>query len=237
MSVKQKIADRKKTQGVFGVIAGTRLAGKSTIAGTLPGKTLMLQASVLETGSRSASKLAKRNGFDLTIKDFGTIADLIKELNEAEGYDHIFIDGISAVTEMRLREPDVAATIKRDQWAGYRLLSDTVRSFLMTAKQMATEDGVNVFITLALTETRNANGEVAELKPAVKGNVALVEISRLAPVFVTLTAGQDEDGNTVRELITKTTGPIPGRLDSLLDDENVGFMPADLGALLELIKE
>ena len=47
---------------LFCVVAGPRLGGKTTIAGTLPGKTLLLQAAVLESGSRSALKLARERG-------------------------------------------------------------------------------------------------------------------------------------------------------------------------------
>lgn len=240
MSVKQKIEDRKKSQGVFGCVAAQRLGGKSTLAGTLPGRTLMLQAAILETGSKSALKLAKRLGNDLTVHEFKDLTDLVKRLdsfNPAD-YDNLYIDGISALTELKVGESDVAAIMKRDQWAGYRIVGESVRNFMKMAKGMSHEDGTNVFITLALQPKNDANGNVTELVPALKGNVALAEISRLCPVFVTLLPPiKDDDGNTIREMVTASQGVYPGRIDHLLDDENPQVLEADLSKLLELIKE
>lgn len=237
MSVKEKIAARKKAQGAFICVAGQRLSGKSTIAGTAPGRTLMLQAAILETGSRSAAKLAKQRGNELTISEFSDLTDLVKKLTafDASQYDNLFIDGISAITELKIGEPDVAATMKRDQWAGYRIVGEAVRNFMKNSKAMAGGD-LNVFITLALQPKTDANGAVTELVPALKGNVALAEISRLCPVFVTLLPPvRDEEGKTVREMVTASQGVYPGRIDHLLDDENPQIIESDLSVLLDLI--
>lgn len=237
MSVKQKIADRKKQQGVFVCIAGQRLHGKSTIAGTAPGRTLMLQAAILETGSRSAEKLAKKLGNELTIQEFNDLTHLVKLLTDFDRskYDNLFIDGISAITELKIGEPDVAAVMKRDQWGGYRLVGEAVRNFMKNAKAESQGD-INVFITLALQPKTDANGNVIELVPALKGNVALAEISRLCPVFVTLLPPvRNEDGSTLREMVTASQGVYPGRVDHLLDEENPQIIESDLGKLLDLI--
>lgn len=239
MSVKQKIKERQQAAGVFACVAGQRLSGKSTSAGTLKGSTLMLQAAILETGSKSAKKLATRLGNKLDIEEFKDLTDLVSKLNDfnPEAYDNLFIDGISAITELKIGEQDVAAVMKRDQWAGYRLVGEAVRNFMKYSKGM-TEVGTNVFITLALQPKTDANGNVTELVPALKGNVALAEISRLCPVFVTLLPPVKlEDGTVVREMVTASDGVFPGRIDHLLDDENPGVIQADLNALLDLIKE
>ncbi len=238
MSIKDRIAARKKSQGIFMVVAGERLMGKSTIAGTLPGKTLLLQAAVLETGSNSAAKLAAQLKNSLDVVDFQSLDDLVALLDEARDSDYanIYIDGISAVTEMKLTQPDVQAVLKRDQWGAYRLVGEAVRNFLKMAKSIASEDGKIVVISLALQPKRDANGNLTELVPSVKGNVAISEISRLAPVFVTLRMTHNEEGDTVREMVTKTDEVYPGRIDSLLDSDNPGVLPADLSALLKLLK-
>lgn len=237
MSIKARIAARQKSKGTFIVVAGERLSGKSTIAGTLKGKTLLLQASVLETGSNSAVKLAAQLKNKLDVLDFNSLDDLVELLEEARksDYDNIFIDSISAVTEMKMSQPDVQATLKRDQWGAYRLIGESVRNFLKMAKAIATEDGKVVVISLALQPKRDANGNLTELVPSVKGNVAISEISRLAPVFVTLRMAYDEEGNSVREMVTKTDTVYPGRIDSLLDSDNPQIIESDLGKLLELI--
>lgn len=239
MSIKDRIAARQKSNGVFICVAGERLSGKSTIAATLPGKTLLLQASVLETGSNSATKLAKQLKNKLDVVDFTSLDDLVALLDEARksDYNNIFIDGISAVTEMKLGQPDVQAVLKRDQWGAYRIIGEAVRNFLKMAKSIASEDGKVVAISLALQPKRDANGNLTELVPSVKGNVAISEISRLAPIFVTLRMAYDEEGNSIREMVTKTDSVYPGRIDSLLDNNNPGVLDADLSVLLKLIAE
>ena len=53
-SILEKYSKASVKKGVFIIIKGTRLSGKSTIAGTLKGKSILAQAALLETGSNSA---------------------------------------------------------------------------------------------------------------------------------------------------------------------------------------
>lgn len=214
------------------------MSGKSTIAGTLPGKTLLIEAAVIEAGSDSAAKLAKKLGNNLEVIGFTSLADLVSLLDEARtlDYDNIFIDGVSAVTDMKLDEPEIQKLVKKDQWGAYREIGASVRNFLKMAKSITAEEGKNVFITLAMNPKRDANGHLVELTPAVKGNVAVSEISKLCRFFGTLRIAYDEDGNKVRELVTLSDGVYLGRIDGLLEEDNPGVVPADLGVLLELVK-
>lgn len=229
-------ADANKS--LFGVVASERLGGKSTLAGTLPGRTLMLQAAVLETGSKSAKALAKRLGNHLDIVDFEDLDDLVGLIREFEtsDYDNLYIDGISAVTEMKYYTDEVQRKLKADNWGAFRMIGDSVRAFIKMAKGAATDHGKRAFVTLALAPKRDANGMLTALDPQCKGNVAINEISRLCPVFVTLRTRYNEEGELVREMVTKSDDIYPGRIDLLLDDENPGVMAADLSKLLELVE-
>ncbi len=238
MSLKDKIKKRQQASAVFAVIAGERLQGKTTLVGTAPGRTLLLQAAVLETGSRSAEQLAAQKGYHLDVVDFHSLADLVDSMEEAatSDYDNIYIDGISAVTEMKLEEPEIQKLVKKDQWGAYREIGASVRNFIKLAKGLATNHGKNTFITLAFQPKRDVNGHLVELVPSCKGNVAVSEISRLCPVFVTLRTGYDENDQERREMVIKSDGVYPGRCDSLLDQDNPGVIEADLGVLLNLLK-
>ena len=74
MSILAKYKLEQKQRGIFGAITGLRLAGKSTLAGTLPGKTAMLTARLFETGSGSAIALAKQLGNYIDVYVFDTIS-------------------------------------------------------------------------------------------------------------------------------------------------------------------
>lgn len=233
-----RVSAANENLGIFGVVASERLGGKSTLAGTLPGKTLMLQAAVLETGSKSAKALAKKLGNQLDIVDFIDLEDLVGLIKDFEtsDYDNLYIDGISAVTEMKYYTDEVQRAMKKDNWGAFRMIGDSVRAFIKLAKAAATDHGKRVFITLALAPKRDANGNLTELVPQCKGNVAISEISRLCPIFVTLRTRYNEEGELMREMVTKSDDVYPGRLDTLLDGDNPGVMEADLSKLLALVE-
>ena len=68
------IAQKAEDKKLFAVVAARRLGGKTTLAGTLPGTTLMLQAAVLESGSNSAKQLAEQRGNKLVVASFTSLA-------------------------------------------------------------------------------------------------------------------------------------------------------------------
>lgn len=236
MSIADRIKAKKKESGHFIVVAGERLSGKSTIAGTLPGKTLYLFANVYESGYQSAVALAKRNGNTMTDLAFTDLKDLVDILSEdISGYDNIFIDGISAVSSMKADEPLVEKLAKTNVWDAYKIIGDSMRDFIFLCKEISTT-GKNVITTLALAPEMNANGILTSLKPVTKGKVVLQEISGRVPIFVTLRLAEGENGATKREMVTLSDSIYPGRIDSLLDETNPRVMEADLGKLLALVK-
>jgi len=238
VSVLARLKSSVAKRGVFGVVAGTRLSGKSTVAGTLPGNTLLLQAKLIETGSRSAQKLADKLGNSLDIAEFSTLKDLydvIEELGEDTHYKNIYIDGMSAITELKHDEPEMRKMMKKNVWDAYREIGTSAATILYAAKGLSEETGKNVFFTLALKEKYDSMGNLVNLDPDIKGNMTLGSIKKICPVVVCLRATLDEDGNTVREVLTASEGPFSARVDELIDDENPGVLPADLGKVLNLL--
>lgn len=235
--ISQLIKKSAENKAIFGCIAGQRMDGKSTLAGTLPGKTLLVEAAIIEAGSDSAARLAKKLGNHLDTVQFHTLNDLVEILMEVKDtdYDHVYVDGLSAITEMKYDEPEVQKIMNKNTWDGYRKIAEAVRAALKLCKSIPVETGKNVFITLAMNPKRDGNGVLLELTPACKGNVATSEISKLCKFFGTLRIREDEEGNTIRELVTSTDDVYLGRIDGLLEEENPGVIGADLSQLLKLL--
>jgi hypothetical protein len=242
MSILAKLKQQNPEKKMFAVIAGPRLGGKTTLAGTLPGKTLLLQAAILESGSKSAARLAERLGNELTIVHFNSVDELvsvIKELAEDKEYDHVFIDGLSGITEMKYKEPKIAAAIRKNTWDGFRDLGDAAGDVIEAAKSLTytdrTKHAKTVWITCALRVEEKNNSIDVELD--TKGKKAVSSITKLGEAVLTvLPSEKTENGETGHRLVTKTSGPWPGRIDGLLADQNPGVIqPASLADVLNLV--
>jgi len=228
-------------RGAFVAILGQRLAGKSTIAGTLPGKSAMFTTKLFETGSASAETMAARHGAHLDVFDFSSGKELTALVKEAvfAGYENIFVDGVSGLTELLFRLPDVSKAIAKSGWDGYAMLGDQVEDVLLSLKEIAEKDGgPNIFVTAAIEPKYDSAGNVIEMVVESRGKSVLKGLRRLFPVVVSLIPAYDENGLRldVPDLLCKTDGVYPGRIDSLLADENPGILPADLYKLINLIK-
>jgi len=242
MSVLKRLMNIDKMTGkkLFGVVAGRRLSGKSTLAGTLPGKTLVLQVGILESGSKSAEALAKQNGNDITVVTFQTIEELetiLVELKADTAFDNIFIDSLSAVTEMKYNQADVQKTLKRDNWAAFREIGKSASDILLGAKSLTYPDQTkkpkNVFITIAIEIKTDANGNPIDVSLVAKGNKALSEVTKLGEAVVSVIQIETETGMQ-RKLLTRTANNFPGRVDNVLDQQNPGMIDANLTELLTL---
>jgi hypothetical protein len=240
MSLLQSKRKSVKKRGIFAAVTGQRLSGKSTLAGTLSGKTAMLTARMFETGSTSAESLATRLGGTLDVFEFSSAKELIAMAKEAsETYDNIYIDGASGLTEILYRTPEIAKAIDKNSWDGFAKLGDAVEDVLLSIKELAeTDDGPNVFVTAALEAKYDAAGSIIELAIEAKGKSVIKNLRKIFPIVLCLRPSYDADGQVldVPELVTKTDGPFGARIDSLLADENPGVMPADLSDLINLIK-
>jgi shikimate kinase len=229
MSIASRIKKQNKS-GLFGIVAGERLSGKTSIAGTLPGKTLLLQAALLETASESAEQIAKELGNHLDTVEFSSLPDLFALLKEAakEDYDNVYVDGLSAISDIINNTREIQTFFKKDQWGAYREIGAQLTEAQLTCKQFVLDTGKNLFMTLALKPKLDAQGVLVSLDPVVKGNVAIEQMKKVCPVVLTLRVVQAENGDLIREMLTKTDGVYPGRVDSLLDQNNPGrFIASD----------
>lgn len=240
MGIISQQRENSKSQGVFGVVAGARVSGKSTIPGTLPGKTLMLQADLLETGSNSALKLAKKLGNDLVVLEFKSYGELVEVLQDPDitEFDNVYIDGLSAITDQLYTSESIQKTIKKNVWDGFRDLWQDTTNLLLLAKKLSVKQ--NVFFTLAVKEKFDRDGSLIAIEPVTKGNATIEEVKKLCPtiVFTVASSSTDEEGHTTikRQLVTSYLGVYSARIDSLLDDENPGIIDADLSKVINLIK-
>lgn len=240
MSLLQSKRKSIKTRGIFAAILGVRLSGKSTVAGTLPGKSAMMTAKTFETGSASAEQLAKNLGAELDVYEFTSSKDLIAMCKEAAlTYNNIFIDGASGLTEILYRQPDIAKAVQKNAWDGYALLGDYVEDALLAIKDLTEVDGgVNIFVTASVDPKYDQAGNILEYVIESKGKSIIKNIRKIFPVVVSLRAAFNENGHRLDEpeMITKTEGVYSGRIDSLLAQDNPGILPADLTTLISLIK-
>ncbi len=242
MSILAKYAKPKENKGIFAIVKGTRLSGKSTLAGTLPGRSILAQAALLETGSNSAESLAKKLKNNLTVLEFKTVdelLDILKEFKDLDGYDNLYIDGITAVTELKYREPRVNRKVNGGGnmvWEGFREIVDATESLIETCKSITETSTKNVFLTLSLDPKYDSTGELIELTPSTKGQATLGRLDRYGNVNVTIRSRTTDKGEVVREILTKNNGPHVARIDHLLDESNPGIIPADLNQLIKLIK-
>jgi hypothetical protein len=244
VSILAKIKAAKKVENkkLFAVVASKRLGGKTTAAGTLPGRTLLLQAAVLESGSESAQKLASNKGNELHVVNFMNVNELIQyaeELLKDEDFDNVYIDGVTAITEQLTSDPKIAAIIKKNVWDGYAAVGAGVTDVMLALKKLTysehTKKPKNVFVTCSLTTKNDANGNITDVELEAKGRVAVSQITKLGEAVITIVKVQTENGE-VRSLLTKSQGHWPGRIDGILDDENPGLIEeADLSQVLALV--
>lgn len=219
-------------KSLFAVVAGPRLAGKTTLAGTLPGTTLLLQAAVLESGSRSAEVLARKRGNKLTIETFTDLIHLRSLLEKAakdSAYDHIYIDGYSAINDIRWQETDIQSEFKKNQFGAYGKHGDDMTKFVAWIKGFTYAPyNKNIFLTCAL----KADNDDVNLE--CKGKMAVTAITKMGEAVLTVTQIATENGVN-RVLVTKNFEKWPGRIDGVLDEDNpVLISPPDLGAVLKL---
>jgi hypothetical protein len=218
---------------IFCVVAGPRLGGKTTTAGTLPGKTALLQAAVLESGSRSAQVLAKKRGNHLDVQNFDDLQDLRAKIEKAANdktVDHIYIDGYSAINDMRWDSPDIQREFMKNQFGAYSKHGDDMTKLVAWIKSFSDEK--NVFVTCALKVKQEA-GKEPDVELEAKGRLAVTAITKMGEAVVTVMLAPTEHGMQ-RILITKTMGSWPGRIDGVLDEDNPGVIEPSLDQVLAL---
>jgi hypothetical protein len=236
MSLRDRIQANNASSGTVALILGERLSGKTTIAGTLEGRTLLLSAKLRESGAGSAEVLAKQSGHELDVvlfDDYDDLRELLEEAAEAK-YDNLFIDSISAISEQLEASADFrrACGPKKNIFDGFRWLGNQIESLIMRTKQLGADSGINIFMTMALR--RKESDGTTTIMPVVKGNIALEALKKMLGVLVSVYL-DPETGK--RSLLTRSRGPYSGRIDSILDSGNHGVIEPNLTVLLECIKQ
>jgi hypothetical protein len=234
--------NQPKPKKLFGIIAAPRLGGKTTTIGTLPGRTLLMQSEVRESGSESAKALAAQLGHKLDVLNFSSLGELFEiltELKDDTEFDNVAVDGLSAITEMKYEDPKMRELIKRDNWAAFREIGDTATSVIMALKALTYSESAakpkNTFLTVALSLKQDKNGEVVDVSLDVKGNVATSAVTKFGEAVLTILPPSGPRGEGDYKLLTRTMDVWPARVDGVLRENNPGVIePADLRKVLEL---
>ena len=238
MAFKDRINKNKKdAKGIFAVIGGHRLAGKSTLAGSLPGKTLMLQTELLETGSRSAKALSEKNGYTLDIIDVKNFKDVLSILEEVtkKDYDNVYIDSLTSLLDVQFVEDGMDKLKGNNIWDGFRKLGDKGVEFLMACKNIVDNKGINIFTTIAYKVKFDSDGETVDVQYDMKGQMTLGTLHKVCPIIVTVGKVNTEKDGLVRCLYTYDNGKYPGRIDYLLEEDNPKIIKPDLSLVLKLV--
>lgn len=234
----QKADERRRTQGFFAAIGGDRLAGKSTIAGTLPGRTLIVQPQDIEAGNLSPIELAEKLGNHLDLLELDQYQKFFTLLEDPDihSYDNIYVDGISAFTKQIYQSPEYAKkTANGNVFDGFRLISDMSDTLIRSYKRFSKDYNKNVFITFATEAIRGPDGAVAEVKTLSKGNNPKKFVEEAAGNVLQIVLVPAEDGSSQRVLFTTTTGPYTARLGDLLPGTVPAAVTPDLKELLTLL--
>ena len=229
---------KQQSSGFMAALGGARLSGKSTLAGTLPGTTLVIQPAGIEAGNTSPIELAKKLGNKLDLIEVETHGQMFEVLADKDvlAYDNLYVDGISAFTEMIYNSPEFTTKSLKSKWEGFDYIKDQSGSLVMLCKELAEKHDKNVFITYSLKEKTDEHGNITSVEMDAKGNATKTIVEGKSPNVLTAVAVTKEDGSLVRDIITKIKGPYVARLGNLLDEDNPGkIIPADLSQLLTVV--
>lgn len=236
--IQRLLQQRAERKGFFCAVGGVRLAGKSTVAGTLPGSTIIIQPRGIEAGNMSPVRLGQQRGNQVDLIEFGSHNEIFEILDDESilEYDNVYIDGISAFTELVYGSGTFAAKSKKNKWDGFDYIKDQSTQLVTKAKELAETHDKNVFLTYALKPKYDANGIATSVEMVAKGNASkdLVEgkCPNVVAIYPAPVEGQDEP---LRKLLTNNNGPYVARLGDMLDTDNPKVLDADLGELLKIV--
>lgn len=238
--IKGLLAKRQASKGFFAAIGGTRTSGKSTLAGTLPGKTLLLQPAGVEAGNVSPVEKAKELGNELDMIVFDKFTGAFEILQDPAimDYDNIYVDGISGFTDLVYQSPEFNRKGVKNKFEAFDFLKDQSVQLIVACKKLAEDHNKNTFVTYALTKKFDSAGVEIGVEMVAKGNATkdLVEGKGGNLVIAVAIPVTGEDGKTriERKLVTKNFGPYTARLGDLLDHQNPGVIDANLAELLRV---
>lgn len=250
MSIIAQLKARKvasvQQEKMMGCIAGERTLGKTTMLGTLPGKTAMLYMDMWETAYKSAAKKAAELGnilVPIKVTSPDELAKGIQELYSDDYFDNVALDSVTALTQMRGKEDDIRKMIKMGKgWAAGAEVKDSMLDYLLTLKGLSRLDtGVkkpkNVVVTIALVIKRDIAGAPVSMEMETWGHATPELVTGLCNFSGTLVKVRNEEGEAVRKLLVVDEPPFKGRADGLLDEDKPdGMVDPDFATIFNLIK-
>lgn len=249
MSILEKVKKQESGNKVFGLVTGKSGAGKTTLAGTLPNRTLLLQVRGKEFGAETAKAIAAKNGNKLDAYSVSTPEELLaiaEELTTDKTYDNVYVDGITALTNIIAEEPEIRNLVEArkggNPWAGYERINTRAVQVREAFAPLVYESGADkpkhVFFTLAVRVDVDGENEAA-LAPEMKGKATYSTFTRPSPTIIHVgertVEVSDGEVKTERVLVIKNHGPIVARVNGVLDEDNPGIIAPDLSQLLALI--
>ena len=162
---------------------------------------------------------------------------MIEALIEA-GYETIYIDGMSGLTELLSRTSTFKEKSKKDKWDAWSWLAEEVEDVILSTKRYADQQGINIFYTVAIKPDEDKAGNLIGYSQEIKGNKTSKNIKAIFPIVVTLVHNVNEEGDIQDAplMLTKTQGLHTARIDYILAERNPGVLEADLSQLIKLIR-
>ena len=226
------------------LVMGRSTSGKSTLGGTLPGKTLFLEVKGKEYGGQNAAAKAYSRGNVVDVVALGSVKDfldLAEELKADKDYDNVVIDSYSGLTFLVADEPEIEQVIVGKKGNSFHAF-DKIRfdvakvhkAFSALTYAATAVKPKNVVATVAFDVKLDGNGASADLVIVQKGRASYQEYTRPAPTIVTLTTKKDTGE---RVMLTSNNGIYLASVNALLDEQNPKIMEPDLAALLKLMNK
>lgn len=219
-------------------VLGERASGKSTIVGTLPGKTCMFIMRG-EAGGGAARALAKKHGNTVDIVDLPTYQNLVELLNEKipggeyDSYDNLAFDSLTIISEEVYKSKEVSMVRNKNAFDGNDLYKLKVIDFVVKLKSFTNK--FNVLCTCAIKVERGENELPTDFDLTMIGgktkNAVIGAFSNITCIYTM----QAEDGSVKRRLITNNWNGLTCRLQDILDEDNPKKIDPDLSKVLELI--
>jgi len=227
------------------LVTGRSGTGKTTLAGTLPGRTLLLQVAGKEYGAETAMAQAKVNGNVLDSIALSSLSDFIKvatELKLDTVYDNVYVDSLSGLTFLAADDPEIAQMLQvkkpgANPFVGYSRIQaeiDKVHKAFSELLYAPSKKPKNIIFSLAIEPKLDASGLPAEISPVMMGRASYSVFTRPAPTILVLATKNTETG-TERVMLTSNVGPYIARVNGLLDAVNPKMIEPNLATLFTLI--
>lgn len=210
------------SHGVKALVYGASGSGKTRLAATLPGTTLILSAE--------AGLLSLRE-YDLPAITINSIKDLEEAFDycsgpDGKGIDNLVLDSLSEIAEQILENEK--ATVKDGRLA-YAALGEKVISI---AKGFRDLQGKNVIMIAKVERMKDELSGGLLFTPSFPGSKLAGNLPYYFDEVFYLRVEKDGDGNSSRWIQTQQDNQIIAKDRSGVLDQ---FEPADLGAIINKI--